>query len=125
MARAFSGRLHRARTAIVHRARRHGTAGVKTLAIGGVVGAAGQIAGNFVAKQSVTIRNTWWGMPAAMGVGAYLLAKRYPAWSMALAGAAGYAAKVNYDLTAGGKTPIPTTDAYEENTGAADDAISF
>lgn len=124
MARAFLAKIHRARTAIVHRARRHGTAGAKALAIGGIVGAAGQIAGNLVAKQSETVRNTWWGMPAAMGVGAYLLAKRYPAWSMALAGAAGYAAKVNYDLTAGGKAPIPTA-AYDENTSATEDAISF
>jgi hypothetical protein len=112
---AFKTRYRAARTALVRRARTHGTHGIKALAIGSVVGAASEVASTVAAQNSTWVAGHWYGTPAVMAVGAYLLAKRYPSYAMALAGAAGFAAKYAYDMNKGAVKP----------TAGMDDAVTF
>lgn len=80
------------------------------LAMGAAVGAAGQIASQ-MASEKISALNKWYGQPAILGLGAFLLIRRKPAIAHALAGAAGYAAAFNYKLnksqTSGGPSPVP------------------
>lgn len=80
------------------------------IAIPVVVGAAGQMASQ-MAGEKISALNKWWGQPAVLGVGAFLMIRRKPNIAHALAGAAGYAAAFNYKLnksqTQGGPSPVP------------------
>lgn len=122
--RSFAQRYHTARTAIVHRARRHGTEGAKTLAIGGVVGALAEKAATFAAKNSTWVAGHWYGTPAVLAGAAYLAAKKFPKYAQALAGAAGFAGMYAYDMSAGSVKPAATT-GPGWGTEAPDDAVNF
>jgi hypothetical protein len=51
-----------------------------------------------MASEKISALNKWWGQPALLGVGAFLMIRRKPNIAHALAGAAGYAAAFNYRL---------------------------
>jgi hypothetical protein len=112
--RGFRARYQTARTALVHRARRHGTEGIKTLAIGAVVGAISEKVVTFAAQKSETVAKNWYGTPAVLAVGAYVAAKKFPRYAQALAGAAGFAAMYSYDMTHGSQAPKVATTGPEE-----------
>jgi hypothetical protein len=80
------------------------------IALPAAVGAASQIASQ-MAGEKISALNKWWGQPALLGVGAFLMIRRKPNIAHALAGAAGYAAAFNYKLnksqTTGGPSPVP------------------
>jgi len=65
--------------------------------MGAAVGAAGQVAGEMAADKVGFLRN-WYGQPALLGLGAFLMIRRKPTLAYALAGAAGYATAFNYKL---------------------------
>ncbi len=67
------------------------------IAFPAVVGAAGQLATQ-MASEKISALNKWWGGPALLGAGAFLMIRRKPNIAHALAGAAGYAAAFNYRL---------------------------
>jgi hypothetical protein len=108
--------------------------------MGAGIGAAAGIVGAMGADKVDFIKQHWYGEPAALGVGAFLLVRRKPTWAYALAGAAGYAGQFNYKLSqfqngksqtdpmatkqfgAGGAT---TTTKMLQNSGALEDATAF
>ncbi len=96
------------------------------LAMGVGIGGAAQFAADFVATKVDFVKNHWYGEPAALGVGAFLLIRRKPTWAYALAGAAGYSASFRYKLNQFqlGKSqtsPVPTFAASSAPTGLLQD----
>lgn len=132
-----------ARRRLAHGARRAGgfLAGrTGALIMGGGIGAAGQVVGQMAGDKIDFIKNNWYGEPLALGVGAFLLARRKPNWAHALAGAAGYSAAFRYKLNSfqqgKGSSPVPTftqgsaTPAragflQEAGTGAYENPVGF
>ena len=55
------------------------------LAMGAAVGAAGQIASQ-MASEKISMLNKWYGQPAILGLGAFLMIRRKPNVAHALAG---------------------------------------
>lgn len=107
----------------------------------GGIGAAAQVVGAMGADKVDFVKNHWYGEPAALGLGAFLLVRRKPTWAYALAGAAGYAGTFNYRLSqfqngqsqqdpmsfkqfAGGRA-APRQAGLLQDAGAMQDAVGF
>lgn len=91
--------------------------------MGGGIGAAAQVAGEFAAEKVDFIGKNWYGEPLALGAGAFLLVRRKPQWAYALAGAAGYSAAFRYKLHSfqtgkSQKSPVPTLTGGASSTTA-------
>ena len=111
----------------------------------GGIGAAAQIVGEMAGDKISFVKDNWYGEPAALGLGAFLLIRRKPTWAYALAGAAGYSGTFRYKLDQFqlGKrqaSPVPTFQhkaaggapgpgaGYYQNAGAPEDyanAVGF
>lgn len=111
--------------------------------MGGGIGAAAQVVGEMASDKIDFIKNHWYGEPAALGLGAFLLIRRKPTWAYALAGAAGYSGTFRYKLDqfqqgkrqtspvpsfSGGAPAAPRQAGMLQNAGEPDDfanAVGF
>lgn len=70
------------------------------MALGVGTGAIAQVASEMATDKVSFLRSNWYGGPAILGAGAFLMIRKKPTVAYALAGAAGYAAAFNYKLNA-------------------------